>query len=149
MRHVARQVLLTVLLLAPAAAVAQAAATCTVAPPLLTFGAYDPISGADLRTQGTFAVSCSHGNPQIRLSIGPGQSGSIAQRELRRAGGTTALLYNLYRDAALSALWGEGAAGLSFRAKDRPPVVYGRIPALQTGIDAGSYTDTLVVTIEY
>jgi spore coat protein U-like protein len=149
-KNVARHIALAALLTCPFAAEAQAAATCTVSPPALAFGAYDPLSGNDLRTQGAVTVSCSRGNPQVMISIGPGQSGSVAQRELRRAGGgATPLRYNLYKDAALTAIWGEGNAGLSVKAKSTPTVIYARIPALQTGLESGSYSDTLAITVEY
>jgi spore coat protein U-like protein len=144
-------VLLTAaVLVIPSATRAQAGVSCTVTPPTLAFGAYNPTSTSDVRTQGTVTISCSHGNPQVRISIGPGRSGTVAQRELQRAGGgTTPLRYNLYTDASLTTIWGEGSAGVSTRAKSPPPVVYGRVPAQQIGLEAGSYSDTLVVTVEY
>lgn len=144
-----RYLALLALLGAPLTAEAQANATCSVSPPALAFGAYDSVNATELRTQGAIVVSCSHGNPQVVISIGAGGSGSIAQRELRRAGGTPAMLYNLYRDAALATVWGEGSASVSVKSKQETIMVFGHVPARQTGLEPGSYTDTLVVTIDY
>jgi spore coat protein U-like protein len=152
-RVIRRQPLLCAFLLlaltaAPRRADAQANATCSVSPLALAFGAYDPTAAADLRTQGTITLACSHGNPEVRISISAGNSGSIHQRELRRPGGA-AMLYNVYMDAALGTIWGDGTAGVSLKVKNTTAVVYGHVPARQTGLAAGSYTDVLVVTIDY
>jgi spore coat protein U-like protein len=65
------------------------------------------------------------------------------------------LEYNLYRDAAFSAIWGDGTSGTTTYTIRNPPnnqdvvlTVYGRVPALQD-VATGSYADAVIVTINF
>jgi spore coat protein U-like protein len=85
--------------------------------------------------------------------LSTGSSGTFAPRALRN--GTDQLAYNLFRDAALTSVWGDGTGGTSVFFKTNPhpikPVVltiYGRIPSLQD-VGAGSYADTIIVTANF
>jgi spore coat protein U-like protein len=72
--------------------------------------------------------------------------------------GSTKLNYNLYSDGARLTVWGDGTGGtstvssgpfnLSGSTYNKDYIVYGRIPA-QTGLGAGSYLDTVVITLTY
>jgi spore coat protein U-like protein len=74
-------------------------------------------------------------------------------REMRM--GTETMSYNLYLDAVRVSVWGNGTGGTSRYGPVVPqllfPVtvtIYGRIPALQN-VKVGSYTDTIVATINF
>jgi spore coat protein U-like protein len=105
------------------------AATCgfnSVVP--VTFGSYDTIT----------------------ISLSTGSSGNYGARTMLF--GANTLNYNLYMDAARTTVWGDHTSGTS----NYGPVflailpitlqIYGRIPARQNA-KAGSYTDTVVVTM--
>jgi spore coat protein U-like protein len=73
--------------------------------------------------------------------------------------GAQLLSYNLYFDAAYTQIRGNGTGGsqqggATFTLTPSAPtgsttsVIYGRIPALQD-VAAGSYTDTIIVTVTY
>ena len=101
-------------------------------------------------------VQCDH-KPvsKVAIPIGPSpNSGGFDPRMMGHSIGSDFLLYNLYRDTARTEIWGNGS-GNTFtylrnvnRNKPRAETVYGRIPPLQN-VSAGSYTDTLTVTINW
>ena len=136
------------------------AETCTVSAGSVAFGIYDPLALGPLDSTGTIQATCTSARPphityEIRLDAG--QAGSFAPRAM--AGGASQLTYNLYIDAARSAVWGDGSGGTSVVTADynlTPPgstqtdsyTVYGRVPAAQV-VTAGSYLDTITVTLEF
>jgi spore coat protein U-like protein len=71
---------------------------------------------------------------------------------MRHSSKSDLLNYNLFTDAARSAVWGDGTQGtstLSSKVQRNKPwvaTVYGRIPAGQN-VPVGLYSDTLTVTI--
>ena len=69
--------------------------------------------------------------------------------------GSEPLNYNLYRDAARTAIWGDGTGGTQVYSDPRTPrnqnvtlTVYGRIPAGQD-VSVGTYTNTVTATINF
>ncbi len=65
-----------------------------------------------------------------------------------------ALNYNLYLDAARTSIWGDGTGGTALFTVAIPSgkavnvTIFGRIPAGQD-VAAGSYSDSIVVTIQF
>ncbi|HEX9932555.1 MAG TPA: spore coat U domain-containing protein [Allosphingosinicella sp.] len=125
------------------------AAICSVSAGTLGFGAY---SGAVVNATGAISVNCSNGAAyQVAMSGGANHDGA-SRRMAGPAGGR--LAYQLYRDSGRSLAWGDDSAQLGARlggtgsGAAQSLSVYGRIPAGQTPA-AGSYTDSVVVTIEY
>jgi spore coat protein U-like protein len=131
--------------------------SCTVATTDVAFGNYDPFGSANTDGTGSVTVSCTllaalAGSYTISLSTG--SSGNYSARALTNGGST--LQYNLYSDPARSQVWGNGSggslkvtrtfAGLLF--VEFSNTVYGRIVAGQN-VPAGSYDDTIFVTITY
>ncbi len=91
----------------------------------------------------------------ITIDLSKGASTTYAARTLKK--GATALNYNLIADAAQT-----GASGVTAPAGPRhygpflvilgqaaTVTVYGRVPALQKTVSAGSYTDTIIATITF
>jgi len=135
-----------------------AAAGCSVSASGVNFGTYNPLSGSPDDAAGTVTFSCNVGVGLLMswtVSLSTGSSGSYAPRRLSNGVGT--LSYNLYTSAAHSSVWGDGT-GVTSVVSDQVLLivglntfnypVYGRIPAGQDAA-AGSYTDTIVVTVNY
>ncbi|WP_082438692.1 MULTISPECIES: spore coat U domain-containing protein [unclassified Sphingomonas] len=136
------------------------AVSCTVSTMPVRFGVYNPLQTAPLTTTGTINVACTCTVVDCiafgyRIDVSAGQSGNIAQRELRS--GSKRLQYNLYSDPGFSGIWGSGIGGtggvgvlylLSLFGSRQPMTVYARLPARQTA-QPGAYSDTPVVTIIY
>jgi spore coat protein U-like protein len=133
---------------------AEAALKCTVSTVGVAFGAYDVFSSSPLASAGSVTVSCKgakHGLDPISVSLSSGNSGSFQPRKMFR--GFETLDYNLYLDPGNTQIWGNGTGG-SLRynsvASNGPITlnIFGRIPAGQD-ISAGTYSDTIVVTLDF
>ena len=138
---------------------APAHAGCAISTTGVNFGAYDPQSPTPLLGVGTIDFRCSDeiedggpGGGNKKIEISTGHSGSYATREMRS--GSNSLDYNLYTDATRTSVWGDGRHGTDSvkvhpnKTESVSVNVYGRIPAGQN-VRAGTYTDTLIVTIEF
>lgn len=123
------------------------AATCDISPQGVSFGAYDPTEPSDLDGVGTIAIACDT-EVTVTISLSPG-AGSYGTRTM--PGGTGQLSYNLYTTSQRVIVWGDGSGGsdsVSATLQSRDFTVYGTIPAGQN-VAAGTYADTVVVTITY
>ncbi len=123
---------------------------CQLSTTPLSFGGYDPLSNTPNDATNTINVLCTLTTPyHIRLDRGVYGS-SVTTRQL--GNGAARLNYELMRDAGRTLNWGEtdsidtvestGTGGAQAFA------VYGRIPALQA-VTAGSYSDTITVTVSF
>lgn len=141
---------------------AAAAITCSASGTSMSLGAYTGDSSSPTDSIGSFVVRCARdgGPPTVTVTVGIGASangGGIANRQMRQAGGSDLLAYNLYRDVLRQNVWGQ-TVGVDtvIRSVDIPNKssvdipfnVYGRIPGLQS-VYAGAYSDSLLVTFSY
>jgi spore coat protein U-like protein len=139
---------------------AHAAGSCSVSASGVSFGSYTYTNPSPTDTTGNIEVSCSLiGLISLFISydivFSTGSSGSYSPRTLTF--GANDLTYNLYTDPARTSLWGDGGAStntvsdgylLGLLTVVRDYTVYGRLPAAQNK-PAGSYTDTIIVTVTY
>jgi spore coat protein U-like protein len=141
---------------------ALSAVSCSVSAVGPAFGVYSPLNATPTYANGSITATCtllSGGTTSVSLvsSYSTGSSGSYATRTL--LAGTQLLDYNLYFDAAYTQIRGNGTGGsqqggANFTLTPSAPtgqttsIIYGRIPAAQD-VGAGSYMDTIVVTITY
>ncbi len=124
-----------------------APADCTLSTSGIAFGGYDPFVNEDVDSVANINVTCDDATPySIALSTG---NGTYETRVM--TSGLHHLLYNLYIDAALTTVWGDGT-GQSMTVTDTQSVanytVYGRIPARQNA-HVGVYSDTIVITVTF
>lgn len=122
-------------------------AACTLSTSGIAFGRYDPLINQNVDSAANINVTCDQPTAySIALSTG---NGSYETR--RMSSGLHHLLYNLYIDAALTTVWGDGT-GQSAAIGDTQLVanytVYGRIPAGQNA-HVGAYGDTIVITLTF
>jgi spore coat protein U-like protein len=146
--------LLTALAAAPARA--KSIASCTMTVSGVAFGTYTPMQTIPLDINGTINIACTGitGNNSVSIDLSTGASNSyLPSRTLMS--GTYTLNYNLYFDAAYTQVWGDGTGGSvegSATIKKNTPAaslpVYGAIAASQDPAP-GSYTDTILVTVNY
>ena len=125
---------------------------CTVSAGSLDFGDYDPLSGSDVDDSGSFDVRCTNGG-QATIKLGEGahpSAGSAPAAPLRNMDNSgNALSYQLYTDSGRTTVW-ENATGVSYTGDGTTDTqtVYGRIVAGQNAV-AGSFSDTVVITVTY
>lgn len=139
------------------------AVTCGASTAGLAFGAYDLLAPAPLTATANVRITCSlqpSDGPAQRvvastISLSRGLSNSYAMRQM--GSGANRLNYNVFTTNAYTTVWGDGSGGTqvqgiaftlnpAFPTRFRDLAGYGRVPALQD-VAAGSYTDTLVVTV--
>jgi spore coat protein U-like protein len=134
-------------------AASAAQASCSASTSGVGFGTYDWQSAVSDDSAGSVSINCTGEGfllfPTVSLSTG--SSGSFASR--RMTNGASNLQYNLYTDSARTSVWGNGSAGSStvsvpvfFGSGSR--TIYGRMPIGQQ-VPSGTYSDTIVVTVEY
>ena len=142
------------LLLLLAGAPAGWAGQCNITSTPLNFGVYDTLDPVATQSSASLSVDCKnppHIAATVTIVLSAGNSGSYAQRQMTHAGGA-ALVYNLYADASLSKVFGDGSGGSqsATRVVDKftpwTLVLYGRIPPLQK-VPPGYYGDSLLATI--
>jgi len=133
---------------------------CTISTTDIAFGGYDAIvtnASVDLDAQGSVTATCTVGSAGVVI-IGQGlgnHDDSSDSNPMRRMQGPSEgdyLEYQVYSDSARSAVWtNEVATGVGYTATGSAQVmpVYGSVNAGQTAVANGSYTDTLVVTVNY
>lgn len=143
-------------LLAPAMGRCQVAG-CTVSATAVSFGSYSPLSSQPATSTGTVTVSCNSVSvTSYTIALSAGLGGSFSNRHL--SSGSADLSYQLYLDSADTSIWGDGtdgttvetASGLSCTQSCVDSfTIYGVIPASQTGASAGTYNDSVTVTVSY
>lgn len=124
---------------------------CKVWATTLDFGTFGLLNSAITSNGSPITVQCSRGTPyQIGLDAGLNGSGDINARKMVLGGNS--IIYQLYRDSTMTQVWGNTlntntVAGTG----DGMPVnvpVYARVP-VQTTPPAGSYQDTVIVSVTY
>jgi len=133
---------------------ASVSANCRLTGGTLNFGAYDPVVanvGTDLDNTGTFTVACTKSAANVWIGMDGGVNYSGGRRMQVGATGNY-LSYELYKEAARTNVWGNTQpTGVDYTPTSKAPTtltVYGRVPQNQD-VAVGSYTDTVVMTVNF
>lgn len=127
---------------------------CTVSAVPVQFGQYDSSDPSPVDAVGSVYVSCTSATAfTVKLDAGSNSSGSFDPRRMRSAGTGGILSYNLYRDSARAEVWGDGTGNTFIQTRvgtggDVNLNVYGRLSGGQD-VSAGTYGDTITVTVEW
>ena len=137
---------------------------CTMSTTDLAFGTYDPIvanAALDLRATATVSTTCTSGATGV-VTMTKGDHSlycviNDCHRQLANAEETGFLRYNIYTSASyyMSNIWNNDVEEMSSVAQvlgsgvSQDLTVYGEIPKNQKNAPAGSYTDTITVTLTY
>lgn len=103
--------------------------------------------------QSAIGVTCTTDLPYtIGLSAGLNATGGTNTRRMANAGDTAFVAYDLYQDVSGGAHWGNAIGtdtkGATGTGAAQTHTVYGRV-ASQTTPPAGTYEDTITVTVDY
>ncbi|MDB6085097.1 MAG: putative spore coat protein late developmental [Gammaproteobacteria bacterium] len=143
---------------------ASVANNCTITTNAVAFGAYDPVGanasgGSNLTATGALLVTCTK-NDSITLDFDSGANGSGNPLAPARSmhSGTDMLAYSLFWPSAAGAggtatatPWGTGASSsfvYSATGNQDTINVFGSVAKAQN-VPAGSYADTVNVTVNY
>lgn len=131
----------------------RAEAACTISTTAVSFGPYNVFNASATTSTGTVTYRCGNADHNITITISTGSSGTFANRTMKK--GSENLTYNLFRDAAFTTVWGDGSGTTGQYSNGNPPnntdvplTLYGRVPALQD-VSAGSYSDTVIATVNF
>lgn len=123
---------------------------CSVNASNLDFGSYDPLSVVDDTITTNINVACTLLTPYAIKLNGGSVNSNISARKM--ANGADRLDYQLYTSALMTTIWGDAVTGSTVTGTglgvSTPHTVFGRIAALQN-VSAGSYADTVTVTVEF
>lgn len=125
--------------------------SCTVSAGDLAFGSYTAGSATPLTATSTIQVTCTNGLAYNVSLDGGSTAHSVTARAM--TDGSNNLAYALYTSNAHSTIWGDGTAPTARmpgtgNGGAQPLTVYGRIGAGQF-VPAGSYSDTVTVSVDY
>ena len=127
-------------------------ADCSITTTGVNFGPYDVFDSSPVDSTGSVRYQCSGNTNSFTIAIGRGSSPTFMPRTLRN--GADAMDYNLYVDAARTSVWGDGTSGTTLFTVSNPTgkavnvPIFGRIQPGQD-IAAGTYSDSIVVTIQF
>ena len=127
--------------------------SCTISTSPLAFGTVDTLSASPVLGTGGLSVACTNGSAwTASAGVGAGSGATFAAR--RMTSGANTLNYQIYTDSGRTTLWGDGTLSTSTiggtgTGSTQAVTVYGRIPAGQTATPAGTYADTVAVTVTY
>jgi spore coat protein U-like protein len=136
------------------------AASCSISAATLTFAAYDPIN-ANASTPddatGHILIRCTKGAGGITIDLGTGSHNGGNQRQMVHATSSSVLLpYEVYKESTRAVVWGTGDSGavlagpaLDGTGADVSVTMFGRIPSGQLQAIAGSYSDSIISTIQF
>jgi spore coat protein U-like protein len=122
-------------------------ASCTVQSASLAFPLFSGLNPVNQNSN--IIVTCTQNTPYF-VGLGPG-AGSTSVTSRKMTSGVNKVSYGLYKDAAFNNNWGntgtDRVQGIGNTSPQSIPV-YGFIPGPQSS-PAGSYTDTVLITVTY
>jgi len=129
-------------------------ANCSATTTAVAFGNVNVLSGTNTDATGGFSVTCTSGTAwSASASAGAGTGATLAVRKM--ASGANLLNYALYTDSARTTVWGDAADATTVKFSGtgngaaQASTIYARVPSGQTSVPAGSYADTVTVTVTY
>lgn len=150
-----------------AAASSVLAGSCTVSSSGLAFGAYQPLTftvkltSVNVFSTATVSVLCTGivTGGSYTISLGAGSYGPGDRISTRYLNNTTHggdyMVYNLFTEASYTTVWGNGSTGALLNGNiptggsNLSHTVYGKIPAGQSTLKAGSFSDSPSMTVTY
>lgn len=139
-------------------------AACSVSNASIYFGSYNPLTfpgksiSSDVLATATMAVNCitdKNKTVDYIAKLSGGSSNKVGARSMHGSAGGNNMNYNLYTDFNRTIVWGGDAGGNALGGSyidGKGPstiIIYGRIPGGQSSIYAGTYSDALVITLQY
>lgn len=126
---------------------------CTVAASPMAFGVLPVLGAAPIDTTATVSLSCTVGTSySVAMDFGTHAAGGTQRFLQNGADATQQIPYEVYSDAGRTALWNNAAgntvSGVATTGTGSH-TAYGRIPASASAVTAGSYSDSVTVTVTF
>ena len=136
----------------PARAIVQPNCNIVGSSVILSFGNYDPTATnitSNLDSITNFSIRCTKGT-SAAISLNNGLNYGSGIRRLSNGLGDF-LTYQLYSDSGRSTIW-DTSNVMNYAASSAVPTtftLYGRVPAGQTNVSVGNYTDAVTITVTF
>ncbi len=132
---------------------AQVLENCSVASTPMAFGSITDVGAANVDTTATITLRCT-ANATFVVLLDDGVNANAGQRRMANVTTNEFLPYEIYKDETRSDRWGKtpgsdtvsGSADLLGSASI---TAYGRIAKGVSKVSAGSYTDTVTITVNF
>lgn len=125
---------------------AKVSEVCNVTTSPVAFGSFDATTAGNVDAQGGFSVVCTAGAAwTAAASAGDGTGASTAARKMMS--GLNVLNYALYTGSDHTGNFVSATGTGTGAAQDT--IIYGRIPSGQTSVPAGSYADSVTISLTY
>ncbi|MFM5885437.1 MAG: spore coat U domain-containing protein [Novosphingobium sp.] len=127
--------------------------SCTVVASPMAFGTLTSVGGVNVDTTANVDLVCTIGAAyDVAMDVGTHAVGT--QRNLQNtADATKRIPYGVFRDAGRTLNWGNTSPADTVVGSSATGLVtltaYGRIPSSASSVPAGSYTDTVTVTVNF
>lgn len=126
---------------------------CTIVALPLAFGAIADAGAADVDSTATLTLACTP-NASYQVGLDDGENATGSQRRMANADSTEFLEYEIYSDTARTTRWGntldsDTVAGTANAVGVGTLTAYGRIESDAPAVSAGTYTDTVTVTVNF
>ena len=140
------------------------AGSCAVSSSGMAFGSYQPltfagkVTSANVTSVAAVSVVCTGivTGGSYSIALGPSTSvNSTNPRYLTNINGGANMVFNIYTEASYTTIWGDGTSGslvsgsIPSADSNQSHTVYGKIPAGQSTLKAGSFSDSLTITLTY
>lgn len=129
-------------------------ANCSATTTAVAFGNVNVLSGTNADLTGGLSVTCTNGTAwSASADAGTGTGATMASRKM--TSGANLLNYTLYTDTGRTTVWGNAADTTTVKITGtgtgaaQANTIYGRVPSGQNTVKAGSYADTVTVTITF
>ncbi len=138
------------------------AGSCAVSSSGMAFGSYQPltfpgkVTSANVTSNATVSVVCTGivtgGSYSIALGPSTPVNSSNPRYLTNTVNGGANMVFNIYTEASHTSIWGDGISGSLVGGSipsNQSHTVYGKIPAGQSTLKAGSFSDSLTMTLTY
>lgn len=127
---------------------------CAVTTTAVGFGNINVTLNANTDSTGGISVTCTNGTAWTAKANAGGGTGATINARLMTSG-SNLLEYDLYTETTRTTIWGDGTTGNGSTitgtgtGNAQATTIYARVPSGQTTKPAGSYSDTVTVTVTY
>lgn len=127
--------------------------TCQVSASPMAFGQLPVLGSANVDTSTTITLNCTvNANYDVSMDLGLNSAASSQRYLVSTTDATQKIPYNVYSDSTRTVAWTNGAgntvAATSLTGTSTH-TAYGRIPMSATAVKAGTYQDTVTVTVTF
>lgn len=117
----------------------------------LDFGSHASTDTSASADNGAFTVSCTNETPYDIGLVPVSTASTTGSGEMKDGSGTNSIAYQLYSDAAMSAVWGSDTGNMQSSTgtgSAQDYTVYGKVTG-SMNVPAGSYNDTVTINVTY